>query len=183
MKTESIVLGGGCFWCLDALYRRVKGVTKVTSGYAGGDKQNPNYWDLHKPGNSHAEVVKVEFDPKVIALETILEIFWVMHDPTTLNQQGHDIGLEYRSIILFSSLVQKEEVEKSIEKTAKKLWSKPLTTEIKQLEKFWPAEEEQQNFFNKNPEQGYCQIIINPKLAKFKQKFSKLIETSAQLNS
>jgi len=179
MKTDSIVLGGGCFWCLDALYRRVKGVTEVTSGYSGGEKPNPSYWDLHKPDNLHAEVVKVEFDPKEIDLKTILEIFWAMHDPTTLNQQGHDVGVEYRSIVLYSSPDQKNAVYNSVEITAKKLWSKPITTEIKQLDVFWPAEAEHQNFFNKNPEQGYCQIIINPKLAKFKQKFTNLLADGA----
>lgn len=178
MKTESVVLGGGCFWCLDALYRRVKGVKDVTSGYSGGEKQNPTYWDLHSPDNSHAEVVRVEFDPKVIKLDTILEIFWAMHDPTTRNQQGYDIGVEYRSIILYCSVEQKKNIDSSIEKVAKKLWSKPITTEIKPLEVFWPAEEEQQDWFNKHPEQGYCQIIINPKLAKFKQKFVHLLKNS-----
>lgn len=175
-QTESIVLGGGCFWCLDALYRRVKGVTKVTSGYAGGEGDKPSYWDLHSPGNSHAEVVQVEFDPKQIDLHTILEIFWAMHDPTTLNKQMHDEGPEYRSVILYSSKEQKQVIDQSVEDTAKKLWSKPLTTEIKPLDTFWPAEDYHQDYFNKNPEQGYCQVIINPKLAKFKQKFSHLIQ-------
>ncbi len=170
------MLGGGCFWCLDALYRRVKGVTNVTSGYAGGKKPHPTYWDLHKPGNKHAEALKVDFSAEAIQQETILEIFWAMHDPTTRNQQGNDVGVEYRSIILYSTEKQKQVVEKSVEKIAKKLWSNPITTEIKLLDVFWPAEEEQQNFFNKNPEQGYCQIIINPKITKFKQKFSELIK-------
>jgi peptide-methionine (S)-S-oxide reductase len=172
---DSIVVGGGCFWCLDALYRRVNGVEVVTSGYAGGEKQNPTYWDLHSPNNTHAEVVKVDFDTTQIDLDTILQIFWAMHDPTTLNQQGYDVGVEYRSIILYNSAEQLKVVEQSIEKTAKKLWSKPITTEVKQLETFWEAEEEQQNWFEKHPEAGYCQIIINPKVAKLKQKFAHLI--------
>lgn len=176
MKTESIVLGGGCFWCLDTLYRRVRGVTGVTSGYAGGDTDNPSYWDLHSPGNTHAEVVEVTFDPTVISLETILEIFWTLHDPTTLNQQGNDVGVEYRSIILYSSKQQLEIVNQTIETTAKKLWDKPLTTEIKPLTKFWPAEPEHQDYFNKHPEQAYCQIIINPKVAKLKKKFANLLK-------
>lgn len=173
--SESIVLGGGCFWCFDALYRRVKGVLKVAVGYAGGDKPNPTYWDLHAPGNTHAEVVQIEFNPSEISLDTILDIFWTMHDPTTRNKQMYDEGVEYRSIILYTSEDQKEAIDTSIDRTAKKLWSKPLTTEIKQLEMFWEAEEEQQDYFNRHPEQGYCQIIINPKLAKFKQTFSHLI--------
>lgn len=176
MKTESIVLGGGCFWCLDTLYRRVQGVTSVVSGYAGGQQDNPSYWDLHKPDNTHAEVVEVTFDSGIISLDTILEIFWAMHDPTTLNQQGNDIGVEYRSIILYSSDAQKRTIDQSIENTAKKLWDKSITTEIKPLEKFWPAETEQQDYFNKHPEQAYCQVIINPKIVKLKQKFTKLLQ-------
>jgi len=150
-------------------------VVKVTSGYAGGSKNNPNYWDVHSFGNDHAEVVRVEFDPQIINLTQILEIFWVMHDPTTKNQQGHDIGPEYRSIILYSDDDELKIIHDSIKKVAKKLWSRPLTTEIKQLDQFWPAEIEHQDYFNKHPEQAYCQIIINPKIAKFKQKFSELI--------
>jgi peptide-methionine (S)-S-oxide reductase len=172
---DSIVLGGGCFWCLDALYRRVSGVTEVISGYAGGTQESPAYWDLHKPGNTHAEVVKVSFDTEIIDLPTILEIFWVMHNPTTLNQQGNDIGIEYRSIILYNSANQKKVVEDSVQHVATKLWEDPITTEIAPLVKFWPAEEEHQDYFHKNPEQGYCQIIINPKVAKLKKKFTNLI--------
>jgi peptide-methionine (S)-S-oxide reductase len=176
MARESIVLGGGCFWCLDAIYRRLKGVVASTCGYAGGDTPNPTYWDLHKPGNTHAEVVRVEFDTEQVSLQTILEIFWTMHDPTARNQQGYDIGPEYRSIILYSDEKQKQEIDKSIKQTAKKLWDSPLTTEIRQLDTFWPAESDQQDYFNKNPEQGYCQVIINPKLAKFKKKFKHVLK-------
>lgn len=169
------MLGGGCFWCLEAVYQRIKGVTKVENGYAGGTKENPTYWDLHHPGNSHAEVVKVEFDAKQIDLDTILTIFWTLHDPTTLNQQGADIGPEYRSIILYSSDDQKTVIDSSVEKTAKKLWPK-ITTEIKPLETFWKAEDEQQDYFNTHPEQAYCQIVINPKLNKLRTKFSHLLK-------
>ncbi len=173
---ESIVLGGGCFWCFDALYRRVKGITSVITGYAGGIKQNPSYWDLHTPGNLHAEVVKIDFDHQIISLATILDIFWTMHDPTTLNQQGNDSGLEYRSIILYSAS-QLPIIEASIKRSAQPLWGDTITTEIKPLEQFYPAEEEHQDYFNKHPEQGYCQIIINPKIHKFKQKFAQLLNT------
>lgn len=176
MAHESIVLGGGCFWCLDSLYRQVHGVTAVISGYSGGSKENPRYGDLHMPGNTHAEVVEVTFDPIVITLSNVLEIFWTMHNPTTLNQQGNDIGIEYRSIILYKNSTQKKVVEDSIENIAKKLWDKSITTEVKPLKKFWPAEEEHQDYFNKNPEQGYCQIIINPKIAKFKKQFDHLLK-------
>lgn len=175
-KIDSIVLGGGCFWCLDTLYRRVKGVNKVTVGYAGGATSNPTYEQVCSGTTNHAEVVKVEFDPDVVTLTTILEIFWASHDPTTKNQQGNDVGTQYRSAIFYNSEEQKDIIDASIEHTAKKLWSKPLTTEITQLDTFWPAENYHQDYFNKNPEQGYCQIIINPKLAKFKQKFSHLLK-------
>lgn len=175
MQTESIVLGGGCFWCLEALYQRVRGVIKVTSGYAGGNQENPSYDDLHQPGNSHAEVVKLEFDPAVISFETILEIFWTLHDPTTRNRQGNDVGVQYRSIILYSSEKQLKVINQTIETTAKQLWSQPLTTEIRPLETFWPAESYHQNYFNTHPEQAYCQIIINPKVTKLKKKFADLL--------
>lgn len=176
MAKESIVLGGGCFWCLDAIYRRVKGVTNVISGYAGGDTKEPSYEQVCTGATNHAEVIKVDFDSSDIDLKTILDIFWSVHDPTTRNQQGNDIGTQYRSAIYYTDDAQKEVIEESLKTTTKKLWDKPLTTEIKPLETFWTAEEYHQDFFNKNPEQGYCQIIINPKLAKFKKKFEHLLK-------
>lgn len=175
MNTESIVLGGGCFWCFEAVYQRIIGVVQVESGYAGGTKENPTYWDLHKAGNDHAEVVKVSFNPDQIDLTTILTIFWTLHDPTTLNQQGADIGAEYRSIILYNGDEQKSVIDTSIEETAKKLWPK-VTTEVKPLDTFWKAEDEHQDYFNKHPEQAYCQIVINPRLSKLRAKFSHLLK-------
>lgn len=173
-KIDSIVLGGGCFWCVDAVFRRVKGVESVKAGYAGGEKTNPSYWDLHKSGNSHAEVIKVDFDPNVISLEKILEIFFAVHDPTTKDQQGNDQGPEYRSIILYSDH-QKQTVEEAIVK-AQELWDNSIVTEIKLLDEFYPAEDEHQDYFNKNPSQAYCQIIINPKLQKFQKEFKELLK-------
>ncbi len=173
---ESIVLGGGCFWCLDAAYRRVKGVESVVSGYTGGHWPDPTYERVCGGTTGHAEVVKVDFDPAVLSLETILEIFWTLHDPTTLNRQGNDAGTQYRSIILFNSAKQEELVRESIEQTAKKLWGDKITTEVVPLEKFYPAEDYHQDYFNKNPEQGYCQVIINPKLAKLTKKFAQLLK-------
>ena len=173
--TQSVVLGGGCFWCFEALYQRVRGVTSVTSGYAGGTKQNPTYWDVHTPGNDHAEVVKVDFNTDEITLETILSIFWALHDPTTFNQQGADIGPEYRSIILYTTPQQKEIIEASLKNIGQPLWNKPIVTEIKKLDTFWAAEKEHQNYFKNHPEQAYCQIIINPKVTKLKQKFAHLL--------
>ena len=144
MNEESIVLGGGCFWCLEALYQRVRGVNKVISGFAGGNTQNPTYDE--------------------------------MHDPTTRNQQDFDIGPGYRSIILFKDEAQKKSIDNSLETVAKRLWQKPITTEIKQLDVFWPAEDYHQDWFNKHPEQAYCQIIINPKVIKLKKKFANLLK-------
>lgn len=175
-QNEQIVLGGGCFWCLDAAYRRVKGVKSVTSGYAGGHWPNPTYERVTTGTTGHAEVVDVEFDPSIISFQTVLEIFWTLHDPTTLNRQGNDIGTQYRSIILYNTPKQQSIIQNSINETAKKLWGDKLTTEVLPLEKFYVAEDYHQDYFNKNPEQGYCQLIINPKLAKLTKKFAQLLK-------
>lgn len=168
---KAIVLGGGCFWCLDAAYRLVNGVTSVTSGYSGGHIANPSYEQVCTGTTGHVEVVKVEFDSKIISLEDILDIFWTLHDPTTLNRQGNDVGTEYRSVVFYRDQVQKKAVEKSRD-LAKKVWGDKIVTQIEPLEKFYPAEEYHQDFFDKYPEQAYCRIIINPKLAELRQKFA-----------
>jgi peptide-methionine (S)-S-oxide reductase len=171
---DTIIIGGGCFWCLDAAYRQINGVTEVISGYAGGSQENPSYQSIHQNPTGHAEVVEVSFDPKLINLGTILDIFWAIHDPTTPNRQGNDVGPEYRSIVLYRP-EQKEEVENALSR-AQKNWDKQIITELKPLHKFYPAEDYHQDYFNKNPNQAYCQIIINPKLAKLREKFSSLIK-------
>jgi len=173
-RLDSIVLAGGCFWCLDAEYRLVKGVKSVTSGYSGGDLENPTADQVYEGNTGHAEAVKVDFDPAVISLETLLDIFWTMHDPTTLNRQGYDIGTEYRSAIFYRDDTQKITAEKSKE-AAKKVWGNNIVTEINKLKAFYPAEDYNQNFFEKHPEKAYCQIIINPKLKKLRKKFSELM--------
>jgi peptide-methionine (S)-S-oxide reductase len=171
---ETITLGGGCFWCLEAAYQQVQGVEKVVSGYAGGKEEEPTYEQVSGGGTGHAEVVQIQFDPSKITLGEILEIFWTIHDPTTLNRQGHDVGTQYRSIILYSDDEQKQTAEDSIRKV-QELWPDPLVTEIQPLGKFYPAEGYHQNYFNNHPEQAYCQVVINPKLIKLRQKFeSKL---------
>lgn len=174
---EVATLGGGCFWCLEALYSQFKGVLKVVSGYAGGHTANPTYKQVHYEDTGHAEVVQVTFDPDIIAYRELLEIFYAIHDPTTLNQQGNDVGEEYRSIILYHDEKQKQIAEDVLVNFAAKHWDKPIVTELKKLEKFYPAEEYHQNYFERNPEQAYCQIIINPKLAKFRQKFAQKLKT------
>lgn len=170
--TKPAVLGGGCFWCLEALYKQLKGVTKVISGYGGGHYKNPSYEDLHYKHTGHAEVIQVDFDPSIITYREILEIFYAIHDPTTLNQQGTDVGKEYRSIILYHDEEQKRIAEDVTKNFATKHWDEPIVTEIKSLDTFWPAEDYHQNYFERNPEQAYCQVIINPKLQKFRTTFA-----------
>lgn len=175
---QSIVLGGGCFWCLEAAYQMVKGVNKVTSGYAGGHWPDPTYERVTSGTTGHAEVVKVEFDPGQITLDTILDIFWTIHDPTTKDRQGHDIGTQYRSVILYSGDRQKRIAEASRD-AAQDLVEDPIVTEIKPLDNFYAAEAYHQNYFRNNPEQGYCQVVINPKLTKLKAKHAPLLKENA----
>ncbi len=174
-QTESIVLGGGCFWCLDAGFRLIRGVLNVSSGFAGGHTVNPTYYDVVDGATGHAEVVKVSFDTNVILLNDILDIFWTMHNPTTLNRQGHDVGSQYRSIILFNNQEQEKIINESIESISK-YWNDPITTEVSKLKEFYKAEEEHQNFFQKHPDMAYCQVIINPKLNKLREKFESKLD-------
>lgn len=170
-ETDRAVLGGGCFWCLEASYQLIRGVTKVVSGYSGGIADHPSYEDLHYSNSGHAEVVQITFDSSTISYSDILDIFWAIHDPTTLNRQGNDVGPEYRSIILYVDEKQRRIAEASKAKI-QSLWTDPVTTEIKSLKHFYEAEEEHHNFFKKHPEAGYCQVIINPKLDKLRAKFA-----------
>lgn len=171
---EKIVLGGGCFWCLHAAYKLVHGVSEVVQGYSGGTGQNPSYEQVYASGDGHAEVVQVTFDPSIISLDDILEIFWTIHDPTTLNRQGPDVGPSYRSIILYENEAQKAIIDASVQK-AQSVWNDPIVTEIKQFEKFYPAEDYHNDYEINRPD--YCQVIINPKLDKLRAKFtSKLKE-------
>jgi peptide-methionine (S)-S-oxide reductase len=177
MKTDSAVLGGGCFWCLEASFQLIEGVMKVLPGYAGGTTDNPSYVSVHDDGTGHAEVVRVEFDPAVISYADILDIFWVIHDPTTPNRQGNDVGPEYRSLVLYQGDEQKAIAEKSVV-AAQKVWPDPIVTEVKPLQKFYPAEPEHIDYYKKHPEQAYCQIIINPKLQKLRAKFASKLNAS-----
>ncbi|TAL02910.1 MAG: peptide-methionine (S)-S-oxide reductase [Verrucomicrobia bacterium] len=168
-QTELATLGGGCFWCLEAVFQMLPGVKSVTSGYAGGTKDHPTYREVCSGNTGHAEVIQVAFDPAKTSYEKILETFWEVHDPTTLNYQGHDHGTQYRSIILYHSDAQKLTAEKS-KAAAQKELSKPIVTEIVPLKKFFPAEDYHQNYFREHPEEGYCQIVIRPKVEKFEKK-------------
>ncbi|MEO1767527.1 peptide-methionine (S)-S-oxide reductase MsrA [Thiobacter aerophilum] len=166
-------LGGGCFWCLEAVFEQVRGVAQVVSGYAGGMVDNPTYAQVCTGTTGHAEVVQVHFDAEVVPYRTLLEIFFTIHDPTTPNRQGNDRGPQYRSIILYHDAEQKriaEEVMQAV--TQAGLWPAPLVTELKPLEKFWRAEDDHQGYFRSHPWQPYCQFVVAPKVEKFRRRFS-----------
>ena len=169
---EIATLGGGCFWCLEAVYVELRGVEKVVSGYAGGQVRNPSYRQVCSGTTGHAEVVQVTFDPALISYQEILQVFFAIHDPTTLNRQGADVGTQYRSVIFYHDVRQKE-VATSVmaEVEAAHLWPKPLVTELAPLPAFYAAEDYHQNYFENNPQQGYCQMVIAPKVAKFRKQF------------
>ncbi|MBN2028244.1 MAG: peptide-methionine (S)-S-oxide reductase MsrA [Actinobacteria bacterium] len=166
---ETIVLGGGCFWCTEALLSTLVGVLRVTPGYAGGETRDPTYRQVCNGGTGHAEVVEVEYDPEVISLEDLLEVFFATHDPTSLNRQGADVGTQYRSIILYDSYAQKLKVERFVAELARE-YDKPIVTEVKELDTFYPAEEYHHRYFERNPNQPYCRAVISPKLDKLRKK-------------
>ena len=168
--------GGGCFWCLDTIFRRTKGITKVRSGYSGGNTNDPTYESVHDRETGHAESVQVEFDPEIISYDVLLQIFWTSHNPTTPNQDGANIGSEYRSIIFYHNEEQRQAAEHSRDTFAAELWSNPIVTEIIPYEAFYDAEDYHQDFYDKQPQHPYCQIVINPKLAKFSAKFASYIK-------
>jgi peptide-methionine (S)-S-oxide reductase len=166
---ETATLGGGCFWCTEAVFQMLPGVKSVTSGYAGGTKENPTYKEVCSGNTGHAEVIQIAYDPKVISYEKLLETFWEAHDPTTLNRQGADTGTQYRSIILYSSDAQKAAAERSKAEAQKHL-SRPIVTEIAPLKKFYPGEDYHQDYYRNNPNAGYCRAVIRPKVEKFEKK-------------
>lgn len=171
---RSFVLGGGCFWCLDAAYRQFRGVEKVVSGYAGGSVANPTYEQVCMGNTGHAEVVEVFFDPTRISAELILDAFFVMHDPTQLNRQGADVGTQYRSAMFFKTDDERQEFE-SARTRAVEIWGGGIVTEITALEEFWVAEEYHQDFFARNPNQGYCMAVVAPKVFKVRSKFAEFL--------
>lgn len=171
-------LGGGCFWCFEAIYKEVEGVVSVVSGYSGGRTEKPTDHDIYYTDTGHAEVVQITFDPDVITYRDILEIFYVMHDPTTLNRQGNDTGKHYRSVIFYHDEQQRITAEEMTKEFAPTLWDNPIVTQLAPYYKFWPAADYHQDFYNKNTESGYCQIIINPKLQKLRQKYASRLKSS-----
>src|SRR3989338_6846984 len=169
---QSIVMGGGCFWCTESVFKQLRGVIKVVPGYAGGEKINPTYEQVCAGDTGHAEVVKIDFDSEQISLATILEVFFSVHDPTTANAQGHDVGTQYRSIIFFNNPEQEKIIHEKIRQlSVDKIYSDPIVSQVVPLKKFYEAEDYHHDYFAKNPEKTYCQLVINPKLKKFKEKW------------
>jgi peptide-methionine (S)-S-oxide reductase len=175
-QSEVATLGAGCFWCVDTLFRELRGVTSVVSGYAGGTRANPSYEQVCTGATGHAEVVHVTFDPQQISYHDLLEVFFSVHDPTTLNRQGADVGTQYRSVIFAHSPEQRAIAEKTIKEIdAQHIWDDPIVTQVVDEAPFYAAEEYHQNYYTKNPNQGYCRVVIAPKVAKFrKQQLERL---------
>jgi len=171
-QREVATLGGGCFWCTEAVFSELKGVERVEPGYSGGSLPNPTYEQVCSGTAGHAEVVQITFDPKVISYKEILEVFFAAHDPTTLNRQGNDVGTQYRSVIFYYNEEQKKTAEKVIEElTAAKTYEAPIVTQVEPFKAFYQAEDYHKNYFKRHPEQAYCQVIIAPKIAKFRKLF------------
>ena len=169
---ETATLAGGCFWCLEAAFQELKGVVHVTSGYAGGQTANPTYEDVCTGRTGHAEVVQIEFDPQVMSYRDLLQVFFTIHDPTTLNRQGGDVGTQYRSAIFVHSPEQQRVAREAIAELASAhVWDDPIVTVVAPLEQFYPAEEYHRDYFRRNPDQAYCRAVIAPKVAKFRRKF------------
>jgi peptide-methionine (S)-S-oxide reductase len=172
-RTELATLGGGCFWCLEAVFEQLRGVEKVESGYSGGSLPNPTYKAVCSGTTGHAEVVQVTFDPSAISFRELLEVFFAVHDPTTLNRQGNDVGTQYRSAIFYHSSQQQVTAEAVIrELTEQQLWPNPVVTEVKPVAEFFKAEDYHQGYFRNNPAQPYCQLVVNPKVVKARKGFA-----------
>lgn len=174
---EVATLGGGCFWCLDAFYRRINGVDDVATGYSGGTMENPTDQDVYWKNTGHAEVVQVTFDPKTITYKEILEIFFAMHDPTTLNRQGPDVGEQYRSVIFYHNNDQKKTAQDMIKSFAPALYKDPIVTQLEVFKKFYPADEHHQDFYSKGQRPDYCTFVIDPKIQKLRQKFAAKLKS------
>jgi peptide-methionine (S)-S-oxide reductase len=178
MTLETAMLGGGCFWCVEAVFEQLKGVHSVVSGYAGGSMENPTYRDLCNGNTGHAEAVQIDFDPTVVSYRDILEIFFATHDPTTLNRQGADVGTQYRSVIFYHSPEQKQVAEQVIaDLNRQKIWPRPIVTQIVPVAPFYRAEDYHLGYYRENPTQPYCQAVIEPKVVKFRQKFADKLKT------
>ena len=176
MNTEIATFGAGCFWCVEAVFQELNGVIKVESGYMGGTTPNPTYKEVCTGNTGHAEVTRITFDPAVISYEELLEVLWTTHDPTTLNRQGNDAGTQYRSAIFYQSEDQKEKAEKSKAEVAPTIWDKPIVTQIVPADTFYPAEDYHQDYYATNPNAGYCQFVITPKVEKVRKTFANKLK-------
>lgn len=176
MNKETATFGTGCFWCTEAIFKSLKGVENVMPGYAGGTLPNPTYKQVCSRQTGHAEVVQITFNPKVISFPDLINVFWSVHDPTTLNRQGSDVGEQYRSVIFYHDEKQKREAEKS-KLEARKIWKDPIVTQIVPFTSFYPAEDYHKDYFAKNPQVPYCQLVINPKLQHFREKFQDKLKS------
>jgi peptide-methionine (S)-S-oxide reductase len=177
-KLETATLAGGCFWCVEAVFDELRGVESVVSGYTGGDGPNPTYQQVCSGATGHAEAVRISFDPRVVSFRELLEIFFTVHDPTTLNRQGGDVGTQYRSAIFYHTAEQRETAERVIaELNEQRIWDAPIVTQIAPLAEFYEAEDYHQEYFRNNPGQGYCQAIVAPKVSKFRRKFVEKLKT------
>jgi len=180
-QSQKATFGAGCFWCVEAVFQDLKGVSNVISGYAGGHVENPDYEQVCSGTTGHAEVAQLTFDPKIITYEQLLEVFWHVHDPTTLNRQGADVGTQYRSVIFYHDAAQRQLAEASRQATDEAgLWANPIITEISPLKKFFPAEDFHQNYYKNNAGQGYCSLVIAPKLQKLYREFGYLLKEKHQ---
>lgn len=176
-EMEQATFGAGCFWCVEAIFQRLKGVYNVESGYSGGHVDNPTYNQVTSGRTGHAEVIRFDFDPEIISYEMLLEVFWHTHDPTTLNRQGADVGTQYRSAIFYHNDEQKDIALVSKQKTdGSDLWKNAIVTEVSPLINYFTAEDYHQNYFNNNPNAGYCSVVIAPKIRKFMREFSHLLK-------
>jgi len=171
-QIERATLGGGCFWCLEAVYQEMRGVARVESGYMGGGVEHPTYKAVCSGGTGHAEVVDIGFDPEVISFRELIEVFFAIHDPTTLNRQGNDAGTQYRSVIFYHNAEQ-EQVARTVILELAGEFGEPIVTQVVPAERFWKAEEYHQNYFRDNPHEGYCLFVVSPKVDKFRQKFGQ----------
>lgn len=179
-KLEEATFGAGCFWCVEAIYELVNGVEHVESGYSGGHVKNPSYRQVTSGRTGHVEVARILYDPEKISYEELLEVLWHTHNPTTLNRQGNDVGEQYRSVIFYHNQKQKEIAEASLKKTeASGLWDDPIVTTVEPLQNYYEAENYHQNYFENNPNAGYCSFVIAPKVKKFKKEFSYLLKTNS----
>jgi len=173
---EIAILGGGCFWCTEAVFQRLQGVHHVSSGYTGGHTENPDYKSICTGTTGHAEVIRIEFDPEVITYEQLLEMFFIFHDPTTLNRQGNDVGTQYRSVIFYNSEAQRKMAQKVLTNFVPTVWDNQPVTQVVPEEKYYEAEKLHQNYYNDNSSQGYCTYVVGPKVSKLRSKYASLLK-------